>query len=109
MNKKETLLNTTVTFLGRTSRSSRPKGKQLLCEMQNSDGSVEFIFDGTVFYVHSMAVVYMENKKHSMQVTLWFKQAWKETFCIHDYTVKGVYKTLDSHGYLKCKKCGRIK
>ncbi|AZV00021.1 hypothetical protein vBEfaHEF1TV_176 [Enterococcus phage vB_EfaH_EF1TV] len=70
MNKKETLLNTTVTFLGRTSRSSRPKGKQLLCEMQNSDGSVEFIFDGTVFYVHSMAVVYMENKKHSMQATV---------------------------------------
>ncbi|QBZ69784.1 hypothetical protein [Enterococcus phage vB_EfaM_Ef2.3] len=40
---------------------------------------------------------------------LWVKQAWKETFCIHDYTVKGVYKTLDSHGYLKCNKCGRIK
>lgn len=70
MSKKETLLNTTVTFLGRTSRSNRPKGKQLLCEMQNLDGSVEFIFDGTVFYVHSMAVVYMANKKHSMQATV---------------------------------------
>lgn len=40
---------------------------------------------------------------------LWIKQVFKETFCIHDYRQKGTYGIYNSHGYLECKKCGRIK
>ncbi len=40
---------------------------------------------------------------------LWIKQVFKETFCVHDYEQKGTYGIYNSHGYLKCKKCGRIK
>ena len=40
---------------------------------------------------------------------LWLKQIFKETFCVHVYKTKGTYGLYDSHGYLKCEKCGRLK
>jgi hypothetical protein len=40
---------------------------------------------------------------------IWFRKAWKENFCIHDYERKHENLGLGYKFYKECRKCGRLK